>query len=288
MIVGTSLTIQLGAALAHGLFAELGPGGASAVRFSLGALVLVAVVRPAIRGRDWTTWCAITAYGVSLAALNLTFFAAISRVPMGIAVTLSFTAPLLMAVLRSRARHDFVLALLAGAGVAVLGGVDRPGSLPGVGFAVAAGIAWVAVAYAGRSVGRHTRRLEGLALAVPIAAVITFPLAVERRGALDGQTVAIGLAIAVIGLIVPFALELEGLRRLEPRTVAIIYSIDPAIAAVIGLFALGEHLTALQFIALIVVVVASAAATCLAASSSVPRRPFRARTAPSVPRPDSA
>lgn len=267
MIVGTSLSIQLAAALAHDLFDRLGPVGASAVRFALAAAILLAIVRPAIRGRDAATWGAIAAYGASLAALNLTFFQAISLIPMGIAVTLAFLAPLVMALVGSRRRRDVVWALLAGVGVATLGGIDRPGSVSGVLFAIAAGCAWVGVAYAGRSVGRRTRRVDGLALAIPIAALITVPLGIGHAGAVDTRSLAIGLVIAVGGLIIPFALELEGLRRLEPRIVAVIYSIDPAIAAVIGFLALGEHLTPLQIVALVAVMIASAGATAAASAA---------------------
>jgi inner membrane transporter RhtA len=267
MIVGTSLSIQLAAALAHDLFDRLGPLGASAVRFALAAVILLAIVRPAIRGRDTATWGAIAAYGATLAALNVTFFQAISLIPMGIAVTLAFTAPLVMALVASRRRRDVVWALLAGAGVVMLGGIDRPGSGSGILFAIAAGCAWVGVAYAGRSVGRRTRRVDGLALAIPIAALITVPLGIEHAGAVDMRSLAIGLVIAVGGLIIPFALELEGLRRLEPRIVAVIYSIDPAIAAVIGFLALGEHLTTLQVVALVAVMIASAGATATAAAA---------------------
>ena len=276
MIVGTSLSIQLAAALAHDLFDRLGPVGASAVRFALGAVILLAIVRPAIRGRDAATWGAIAAYGASLAALNLSFFQAISLIPMGIAVTLAFIAPLVMALVGSRRRRDVFWALLAGAGVATLGGIDRPGSVSGILFAIAAGCAWVGVAYAGRSVGRRTRRVDGLALAIPIAALITVPLGIGHAGALEGRSLAIGLVIAVGGLIIPFALELEGLRRLEPRIVAVIYSIDPAIAAVIGFLALGEHLTALQLVALVAVMIASAGATA-AAADVVAKPPLLAR-----------
>jgi inner membrane transporter RhtA len=264
MIVGTSLSIQLAAAIAHDLFDRLGPAGVSAIRFALGAVILLAIVRPAIRGRDAATWRSIAAYGASLAALNLTFFQAISRIPMGIAVTLSFIGPLVMALAGSRRRRDVVWALLAGAGVATLGGINRPGSVSGVLFAIAAGCAWVGVAYAGRSVGRRTRRLDGLALAIPIAALITVPLGIGHADAVDMRSLGIGLVIAVGGLIIPFALELEGLRRLEPRIVAVIYSIDPAIAGVVGFLALGEHLTALQVVALVAVMVASAGATASA------------------------
>jgi inner membrane transporter RhtA len=267
MIVGTSLSIQLAAAIAHDLFERLSPVGVSAMRFALAAVILLAIVRPSIRGRDPATWRAIAAYGASLAALNLTFFQAISLIPMGIAVTLSFVGPLAIALLGSRRRRDILWALLAGAGVVTLGGIDRPGSVTGVLFAIAAGGAWLGVAYAGRSVGRRTRSVDGLALAIPIAALISLPLGIRHTGAIDTRSLALGLVIAVVGLIIPFTLELEGLRRLEPRIVAVIYSIDPAIAAVIGFLALGERLAPLQTVALVAVMVASAGATAAAGNT---------------------
>jgi inner membrane transporter RhtA len=270
MILGTSLTIQLAAATAHDLFGKLGPTGVSALRFLLAAVILLSFVRPALRGRDAATWRAITAYGASLAALNIAFFQAISLIPMGIAVTLSFVGPVAMALAGSRRRRDIGWALLAAAGVATLGGVDRPSSAAGVLYALAAGCAWVGVAYTGRSVGHRTQRVDGLALALPIAALITLPLGIRHLGALDTNSLAIGLAIAIGGLIIPFALELEGLRRLEPRTVAVIYSIDPAIAATIGFLALNEHLSTPQIVALIAVMTASAGATADAASPDRP------------------
>lgn len=283
MIVGTSLSIQLAAAIAHDLFARFGPLGASALRFALGAVILVAIVRPSVRGRDPVTWAAIAAYGASIAALNVTFFEAISRIPMGIADTLAFVGPLVLALVGSRRRRDIVWALLAGAGVATLGGIARPGSVSGVLFGIAAGCAWVGVAYAGRSVGRRTRGVDGLALALPIAALLTVPLGVRNAGALNTRSLAIGLVIAIGGLIVPFALELEGLRRLEPRIVAVIYSIDPAIAAGVGFVALGEHLSLLQVVGLIAVMIASAGAT--AGAGAVESEPVLSALAPTLERP---
>jgi inner membrane transporter RhtA len=188
------------------------------------AVILVALIRPSIRGREAATWRAIAAYGCSFAALNLTFFEVISLIPMGIAVTLAFIAPLLMALVRSRRRRDVVWALLAAAGVVTLGGIDRPGSLAGVLFAVAAGCAWVSVAYAGRSIGLRTRGVDGLALALPIAALLTLPLGIGHASAVDLRALAIGLVIAVVGLIIPFALELgasaASSRALSPSSTA--------------------------------------------------------------------
>jgi inner membrane transporter RhtA len=261
MILGTSASIQIAAAIAHSLFDTLTPTGVSALRFALGTAIVLPAVRPAIRGRDRETWIAIAVYGVSLGVLNVTFFQSFQRLPLGLAVTFAFVAPLCIAIAGSRRRRDVAFALLAGAGVVVLGGVDRPGSAAGVIFALAAGCAWVSVAFAGRSVGRRTRRIDGLALAIPIACLVTLPFGIGHAGALDARALGLGLLIAVGGMILPFALELEGLRRLEPRLVAVIYSADPAIAAVIGVVALSESLTALQAAGIAAVIAASAGVT---------------------------
>jgi inner membrane transporter RhtA len=261
MILGTSASIQIAAAIAHDLFDDLGPTGVSALRFALGTAVVLPLVRPGIRGRDRGTWLAVGVYGISLAALNACFFESIERLPLGLAVTFAFLAPLGIAIAGSRHRRDVGFALLAGAGVIVLGGIDRPHSSAGVAFAIAAGCAWACVAYAGRSVGRRTRRIDGLALAIPIACLVTLPLGIGHVGALDAHSLGLGLVIAIGGLILPFALELEGLRRLEPRLVAVIYSVDPAIAAVIGLVALSQSLTLPQVVGMAAVIAASAGVT---------------------------
>ena len=210
MVLGTSASIQIAAAIAHGLFDTLTPMGVSALRFALGAAIIVPAVRPAIRGRDRETWLAVAVYGVSLGVLNVTFFASFQRLPLGLAVTFAFVAPLCVALAGSRRRRDVAFALLAGAGVVVLGGIERPGSAAGVALAVAAGCAWVAVAFAGRTVGRRTRRIDGLALAIPIACLVTLPLGISHVRALDARALALGLLIAVGGMILPFALRARG------------------------------------------------------------------------------
>jgi inner membrane transporter RhtA len=269
MVAGASLTIQLSGAIAHGLFDRLGPTGTSALRFAIASVVLVVAVRPTLRGRDRRTWLGIVAYGLSLAMLNVMFFQAIDRIPMGIAVTFAFVGPVLMALAASRRPADVAWVLVAAAGVAILGGIDPPGSVAGIVFGLLTGAAWVGVAYAGREVGARTRRVDGLALALPIASLVTVPLGVAHLGDLDARSLAIGALIAVVGLILPFTLELEGLRRLEPRVVAIVYSVDPAVAAIVGLLALGEGLTALQWAGMAAVMAASAGATATAGAGDV-------------------
>ena len=267
MILVTSASIQIAAAIAPDPFHTPTPTAVSALRFALGTAIILPAVRPAVRGRDRETWYAIAIYGVSLGILNVTFFESIDRLPLGLAVTFAFVAPLGVALAGSRRRRDVAFALLAGAGVLVLGGIDRPDSAAGVAFAVTAGCAWVSVAFAGRSVGRRTRRVDGLALAIPIACLVTLPFGIGHAGALDARALALGLVIAVGGMILPFALELEGLRRLEPRLVAVIYSADPAIAALIGLVALSQSLTPPEILGMAAVIAASIGVTAGAAES---------------------
>ena len=261
MILGTSASIQIAAAIAHDLFDTLTPAGVSALRFALGAAVILAAVRPAFRGRDRETWPAIAVYGVSMGVLNFTFFESIERLPMGVAVTLAFIAPLGVALAGSRRRRDVAFAAprrrrrahprrrrparldrgrrarrrrrLRVGRRRLCGPVGGPAHAPGR-----------------RARARHPDRLPRH------TAVRHQPRRRTRR-----PVARLGLVIAVGGLILPFALELEGLRRLEPRLVAVIYSADPAIAAVIGLVALSESLTPPQVVGMAAVIAASAGVT---------------------------
>lgn len=189
---------------------------------------------------------------------------------LGIVVTFSFVAPLAVASASSRRRSDAYFALLAAAGVVILGGVDRSASLAGISFALIAGGAWVGVAYASRYVGRRSTGIDGLALAIPVAAIVCLPFGAAHAGALNVRVIALGLVVAVGGLILPYALELEALRRLEPRTLAVVYSIDPALAALVGLIALGQALSIGQGVGITAVIAASAGATLTAPTSPPP------------------
>lgn len=271
MIVGTSLAIQIAGGFAHGMFPALGPRGVSSLRFFFGAVILLPVVRPAVRGRSRATWLLIAGYGASLAALNLSYFEAISRVPLGLAVTLGFVPPLVMAAVSSRRTLDLAWVLLAGGGVLALERIDPPRSASGVLLAVGSGVAWLGVAYTGRALGQTTRRADGLALALPVAAAITLPFGLTHISRADTHILGMGLMVAVGGLILPFALELEALRRLDPRTIAIVYSIDPLNGALAGLLLLGQQPAAGQIVAMIAIVSASAGATLTARSPTAPR-----------------
>ncbi|HET9690942.1 MAG TPA: hypothetical protein VFP61_07295, partial [Acidimicrobiales bacterium] len=121
LVAAGAVTVQVGAALATGLFARVGPVGAVTLRTVLGAGVLVAAVRPRVTGRRRTDWAAVVTFGIVLAAMNLAFYEAIARIPLGVAVTLEFIGPLAVALGGSRRPLDVVWATLAACGVVLLG-----------------------------------------------------------------------------------------------------------------------------------------------------------------------
>jgi inner membrane transporter RhtA len=248
--------------VAKHLFEAVGSLGTVALRLFFAAAVLIAVWRPPLR-LDRRAWIVVLAYGVTLGAMNLCFYAALARLPLGIAVTIEFLGPLAVALAGSRRWLDAFWALLAAGGVLLLteGGGDV--DLVGVLFAVAAGACWGLYILVGAALGRHTTEGHGLALGMAVAACVAVPF-----GALDSGTALLhpwvllaGAGVALLSSVVPYTLDLEALRRIPPRVFGILMSLEPAMAALIGLVVLSESLHASQWLAVLCVVAASAGAT---------------------------
>ncbi len=236
---------QLGAAIAKGLFASLGPGGAVFLRVGFAAVVLLVLGRPRLRGHDRLAYGAATLFGLALAGMNFAFFAALDRIPLGTAVTLEFVGPLGVAVVGSRRRLDLLWVLLAAAGLAALAPWGGSGLDPvGVGLALLAGCFWAGYILLGVRVGRVFERGTGLALAMGVAAVVLAPVGIAGGGGelLQPNLLVAGLGVALLASVVPYSLELEALRRMPASVFAILLSSDPAIAALVGFLALGETL----------------------------------------------
>jgi len=193
-------------------------------------------------------------------------------VPLGVAVTVEFIGPLLVAVVQSRRLRDFVFVLLAAAGVVLLGidgGSDVP--LGGLALALLAGLFWGGYILASARVGRLVPGLDGLAVALVVAAALALPLGAEgAAGALtDPVVLMVGLAVALLSSVVPYGLELAALRRMPTRVFGILMSLEPAAAALAGLVVLGQQLAAREMVALVLVSVASLGVT-LARSEDLP------------------
>lgn len=256
------VSVQLGSALAKNLFSEVGSFGAVALRLFFAAAVLMLLWRPSVR-MDRRTWTVVLGYGVVLGLMNLCFYLALARIPLGIAVTIEFLGPVAVAVAGSRRWLDAFWAVLAAGGVVLL--MEGGGDLDpvGIGFALAAGVCWGLYILVGAALGRHTTEGNGLAPGMVVAALVAVPIGVADSGAalIQPWVLAAGLGVALLSSVIPYSLDLEALRRMPARVFGILMSLEPAMAALIGLVVLRESLQVSQWIAVLCVVVASAGAT---------------------------
>ncbi|MFD1829615.1 DMT family transporter [Streptomyces desertarenae] len=255
------VSVQLGSASAKHLFDAVGSFGTVALRLLLAAAVLMLLWRPSPRmGRR--AWTAVLGYGVVLGSMNLCFYLALARIPLGIAVTVEFLGPLVVALAGSRRWPDVLWAVLAAGGVVLL--MEGRGDLDPVGllFALAAGACWGLYILVGAALGRHTAEGDGLALGMAVAALMAVPFGVADSGSalLQPWVLAAGLGVALLSSVIPYSLDLEALRRIPPRVFGVLMSLEPAVAALVGLVVLGESLRWPQWIAVLCVVVASAGA----------------------------
>jgi inner membrane transporter RhtA len=272
LVLAAVSSVQFGAALAKSLFDEVGPGGTVFLRVLFAAVVLVAVWRPTAGGRSGSDWRLIALFGLSLGAMNLAFYEALERIPLGIAVTFEFVGPLGVAIASSRRALDLVWVVLAAAGILLLsefGGADLDGL--GVALALVAGSFWAAYILLSARVGRSFPGGSGLALAMAVAAAMLVPVGVADAG--DGLlvpgTLAVGAAVAMLSSAIPYTLEMEALRRMPVGVFGVMMSLEPAVAALAGLIVLGEGLAIRELLAILLVVAASAGA---ARNAHVPPR----------------
>jgi inner membrane transporter RhtA len=263
LVVAAVSSVQFGAALAKSLFDEVGPGGTVFLRVMFAAVVLVAVWRPAVGGRSRLDWRLIAAFGLSLAAMNLAFYEALERIPLGIAVTFEFVGPLGVAIAGSRRPLDLAWVVLAAAGIVLLsdfGSADLDGL--GVALALLAGGFWAAYILLSARVGRTFPGGSGLALAMVAAAAMLVPVGVADAGGelLVPGVLAVGVAVAMLSSAIPYTLEMEALRRMPAGVFGVMMSIEPAVAALAGFIVLDEGLATRELVAILLVVAASAGA----------------------------
>lgn len=255
------VSVQLGSAVAKHLFGEVGSFGTVALRLFFAAAVLMLLWRPSLR-MDRRTWTVVLSYGVVLGLMNLCFYQSLARIPLGIAVTIEFLGPLAVALAGSRRWLDAFWTVLAAGGVVLL--MDGRGDLDliGVLFALAAGACWGLYILVGAALGRRTTEGNGLALGMAVAALVAVPFGVADSGTalLQPWVLVVGLGVALLSSVIPYTLDLEALRRIPPRVFGILMSLEPAMAALIGLVVLQESLLWSQWVAVLCVVVASAGA----------------------------
>lgn len=260
LILLAIISVQIGAAFAKSLFATIGPSGTVFLRIGFGALIFLLFWRPRVRGYSRSDYLLLVLFGLAIACMNAAFYAAIARIPLGIAVTLEFVGPLSVSVFASRKRRDFLWAGLAAAGVVLLAPFGNSTLDPlGVGLALFAGGCWGGYILLNVRVGRAFAGGTGLALSMGVAALIMLPLGVWSGGAalLNPKVLLLGVGVAVLSTVIPFSLELEALRRLPARVFGILMSLEPAVASLVGFVVLRETSSIRALIALGLIVIAS-------------------------------
>jgi inner membrane transporter RhtA len=263
LVISAIASVQLGAALATTLFARVGPAGAVLLRVACASVVLVAVWPPRVRGRSRDQLLLATVFGVVLAGMNLSFYAAIHRIPLGTAVTIEFVGPLTVAVLGSRRPVDLIWIALAVLGILALtrGGAHSLDGL-GVAFAGIAGALWGVYILLNERVGRVFERGTGVALSMCIASVALLPVGIAGGGGnlLEPRSLALGVIVGVLSSAIPYSFEQEALRRIKPSVFGVLMSLEPAVAALAGFIVLGQGLSGRDVLGIGLVVAASAGA----------------------------
>lgn len=263
-ILGAIVSVQGGAALAKGLFPALGPIGTVGLRVVLSAIMLMAAFRPNLRRTTAAQWQAVIPYGLVLGTMNIVFYLSLSRIPLGVAVTVEFIGPLAVAVFGSRRAVDIVWVVLAAAGIALIapwsgGGTDVLGLL----LALAAGACWAAYILLGGRVSRIMTGGASVATGMVIASFVALPAAILTNGfaRLTLPLFLAGIGVALLSSAIPYTLEMIALKALPARTFGILMSLEPAVAALLGLVLLHELLSFRQWLAVALIIAASTGST---------------------------
>jgi len=264
LVVAAATTPQFGAAFAVTLFDELGPAGAAFLRLAVAAAILLAIWRPRVRGRRPADLRVAAVFGITLGVMNWAIYAAMDRIPLGVAVTIEIAGPLGVAVVASRRPLDLLWVVLAAAGIVLL--TDPGGGsldMVGVAFALLAAAMWAAYIVLSVRTGRLFPGGSGLAIAMAVGALTILPMGVGQAGSalLEPELLAAGAVVALASSVIPYSLEMEALRRLPARVFGVLMSLEPAVAALAGLVVLDQTLGAREWFAIALVVVAAAGAT---------------------------
>lgn len=225
--------------------------------------MLFVIARPNLRCFTRHQWTGALAFGVAVAFMNGCFYEAIARIPLGNAVVIEFMGPLLVAALGRRTWRQFGCVALATVGVVVLshpgGGLTLFGAL----FAVGSGVGWALYLFASRRVGGSTNGLEGLAVGIAVAALLSLPMSVASARAVTSHPYLVGriALVAFMALVIGFGAEMSALRRLKPSVIGVLAAFDPSFAFLVGWLLLAERVTSWDIVGVACVILASIGVT---------------------------
>lgn len=259
LVLGSVVCVQFGQAIGATLFSEVGPAGVVSMRLGFAALVLLVLARPSFPAA-WSERLVVLGFGTAIAGMNLVY-PALLYLPLGLATSLQLLGPIVLALVLSKRLLHVGFALVAGAGVWLFygpGGHDY--SLIGVLLALASGAAMAGYLLLSKRAGASAVTLGPLAWALLWAAILVMPLGVAENGAdlIHIRVLLIGSTVAVLASVLPYSFEFIALRRLPPRTVGVMQSLEPAAAGLAGTLLLAQYLAPAQWVALLLVAAASA------------------------------
>jgi inner membrane transporter RhtA len=261
------ISVQCGAAIAKSLFPTIGAAGTASLRIGISAIILLLAYRPNLKAITPKQWKIVVPYGLTLGAMNLIFYMAIERIPIGLAVTLEFIGPLLVAIIGSKRLLDYCWVLLAAAGIVLIAPWSNESIDPiGVLFALLAGALWATYIILGGKVSKIMHDGQAVATGMLFGAVLILPFGLYENGLvnLTPSFFGMGVALALLSSAIPFTLEMKALGQLPPRTFSILMSLEPAAASICAFLFLQENLSFYEILAVVCVVVASAGSTLTA------------------------
>jgi inner membrane transporter RhtA len=255
------ITIQSGASIAKQLFPIIGPEGTTALRLGFSAAILCLVFKPWKHLPSRGSRMSIVVYGLSLGGMNILFYYAIERIPLGIGVALEFTGPLAVALFSSRRKRDLFWIACAIAGILLLlpdmKGQDNLDPI-GVVLALGAGACWAGYILFGKKTGTQRSGGATVAMGMTVAAIVLVPYgAMSQSASFTWDIIPLGIGIAILSSALPYTLEMVALRNMPSQGFSIMLSLEPAIAALAGFIILAELLSIWQWLAILLVIVAS-------------------------------
>lgn len=275
-MVLSMLSYQISASFAKQLFTVLDPLSVTILRLCFAAIIVCVMFRSwqIFKRLPYLKWRDLLCYSTALCCMNVLFYMSLGKLPQGIAVGLEFIGPLGLALLSIQRRSDYIWVLLAIIGIALMvpwGQTTSANfSLVGAACALGAGLCWAFYIYFGQKVVHQNMGMHALTIAISLSALVLLPIGLYNNAPalLETQYWGKALAIAVLATAIPYALDLKALKQLNKLSYGTLSSLSPALAALAGLFLLGEKIGTLQWLALFCVMLASVGVTLRSAHSN--------------------
>jgi len=272
LVLGAIVSVQFGAAFAKSLFSLADPTAVAWLRMAVAAAIFWIVAPPRLSGRTWSQWRVVLGYGMTLATMNWAIYQSFARIPIGLAVTIEFVGPLVVALVGSRRARDLIWVGLAAVGVCLLGVFPTTVDWIGVAFALLAGGAWAGYIVLSGPTGAAWEGVTGVSVGSLVGALVFLVPGVLTGGTALWQpgVVLLAATVGVLSSVIPYGLEMVARRSIPAGVFGILMSVEPAVAAFAALLVLGEQLSWVEWLAMACVIVASAGSTRALATAPAP------------------